>query len=98
MVLNIPPRDNVCSFSVGVDSESRDALLAEVQLLEATLGGIRQDLQGVMGCQGMCDRLDTLHETVSSLLCTVHALYQGLTLPFLFLTRPKAQVTWFVTP
>ncbi|XP_021431515.2 SUN domain-containing protein 1 isoform X2 [Oncorhynchus mykiss] len=48
-----------------VDSESRDALLAEVQLLEATLGGIRQDLQGVMGCQGMCDRLDTLHETVS---------------------------------
>uniref|UniRef100_A0A8C7CZL9 SUN domain-containing protein n=1 Tax=Oncorhynchus kisutch TaxID=8019 RepID=A0A8C7CZL9_ONCKI len=67
-VLNIPPRDNVCSFSVGVDSESRDALLAEVQLLEATLGGIRQDLQGVMGCQGMCDRLDTLHETVSSLL------------------------------
>ncbi|XP_031661195.1 SUN domain-containing protein 1 isoform X21 [Oncorhynchus kisutch] len=51
--------------NVGVDSESRDALLAEVQLLEATLGGIRQDLQGVMGCQGMCDRLDTLHETVS---------------------------------
>ncbi|XP_029620285.1 SUN domain-containing protein 1 isoform X2 [Salmo trutta] len=51
--------------NVGVDSESHDALLAEVQLLEATLGGIRQDLQGVMGCQGMCDRLDTLHETVS---------------------------------
>ncbi|XP_064806938.1 SUN domain-containing protein 1-like isoform X6 [Oncorhynchus masou masou] len=51
--------------NVGVDRESRDALLAEVQLLEATLGGIRQDLQGVMGCQGMCDRLDTLHETVS---------------------------------
>ncbi|XP_045565978.1 SUN domain-containing protein 1 isoform X12 [Salmo salar] len=51
--------------NVGVDSESHDALLAEVQLLEATLGSIRQDLQGVMGCQGMCDRLDTLHETVS---------------------------------
>eukprot|EP00063_Salmo_salar_P059864 XP_014034699.1 PREDICTED: SUN domain-containing protein 1-like isoform X11 [Salmo salar] len=51
--------------NVGVDSESHDALLVEVQLLEATLGSIRQDLQGVMGCQGMCDRLDTLHETVS---------------------------------
>ncbi|KAM9412078.1 SUN domain-containing protein 1-like isoform 13-T22 [Salvelinus alpinus] len=51
--------------NMGVDSESHDALLAEVQLLEATLGGIRKDLQGVMGCQGMCDRLDTLHETVS---------------------------------
>nr|XP_046212622.1 SUN domain-containing protein 1-like isoform X14 [Oncorhynchus gorbuscha] len=56
----VPVQDNV-----GVDSESGDALLAEVKLLEATLGGIRQDLQGVMGCQGMCDRLDTLHETVS---------------------------------
>uniref|UniRef100_A0A4W5MAD7 SUN domain-containing protein n=1 Tax=Hucho hucho TaxID=62062 RepID=A0A4W5MAD7_9TELE len=51
--------------NVGVDSESHDALLAEVQLLEVALGRIRQDLQGVMGCQGMCDRLDTLHETVS---------------------------------
>ncbi|KAK6329349.1 hypothetical protein J4Q44_G00013270 [Coregonus suidteri] len=46
-------------------SESHDVLLAEVQRLEAALGSIRQDLQGVMGCQGMCDRLDTLHETVS---------------------------------
>ncbi|XP_041714081.1 SUN domain-containing protein 1 isoform X2 [Coregonus clupeaformis] len=51
--------------NVGVDSESHDALLAEVQLLEEALGRIRQDLQGVMGCKGMCDRLDTLHETVS---------------------------------
>lgn len=68
MVLNIPPCDNVCSFSVGVDSESHDALLAEVQLLEATLGSIRQDLQGVMGCQGMGDRLDKLHDMVSCLL------------------------------
>uniref|UniRef100_A0A4W5MW77 SUN domain-containing protein n=1 Tax=Hucho hucho TaxID=62062 RepID=A0A4W5MW77_9TELE len=46
-------------------SESHDALLAEVQRLEAALGSIRQDLQGVMGCQGMGDRLDKLHEMVS---------------------------------
>ncbi|XP_045558399.1 SUN domain-containing protein 1 isoform X8 [Salmo salar] len=46
-------------------SESHDALLAEVQRLEAALGSIRQDLQGVMGCQGMGDRLDKLHDMVS---------------------------------
>ncbi|XP_064780254.1 SUN domain-containing protein 1-like isoform X2 [Oncorhynchus masou masou] len=46
-------------------SESHDALLAEVQRLEAALGSIRQDLQGVMGCQGMGDRLDQLHDMVS---------------------------------
>ncbi|XP_036802175.1 SUN domain-containing protein 1 isoform X2 [Oncorhynchus mykiss] len=46
-------------------SESHDALLAEVQRLEAALGSIRQDLQGVMGCQGMGDRLDHLHDMVS---------------------------------
>uniref|UniRef100_A0A3P8ZJ50 SUN domain-containing protein n=1 Tax=Esox lucius TaxID=8010 RepID=A0A3P8ZJ50_ESOLU len=51
---------------VGVNSESHDALLAEVKRLEAALGGIRNDLQGVMGCQGACHRLDTLHETVSA--------------------------------
>ncbi|XP_052347216.1 SUN domain-containing protein 1-like isoform X5 [Oncorhynchus keta] len=46
-------------------SESHDALLAEVQRLEAALGSIRQDLQGVMGCQGMGDRLNHLHDMVS---------------------------------
>ncbi|XP_038847107.1 SUN domain-containing protein 1-like isoform X2 [Salvelinus namaycush] len=46
-------------------TESHDALLAEVQRLEAALGSIRQDLQGVMGCQGMGDRLDKLHDMVS---------------------------------
>uniref|UniRef100_A0A674BMB1 SUN domain-containing protein n=1 Tax=Salmo trutta TaxID=8032 RepID=A0A674BMB1_SALTR len=45
--------------------ESHDALLAEVQRLEAALGSIRQDLQEVMGCQGMGDRLDKLHDMVS---------------------------------
>ncbi|XP_057201346.1 SUN domain-containing protein 1 isoform X2 [Triplophysa rosa] len=52
--------------SVGVSQEKHDALLLEVQRLEAELGRIRGDLQGVMGCQGKCDRLDTIHETVSA--------------------------------
>ncbi|XP_048043842.1 SUN domain-containing protein 1 isoform X2 [Megalobrama amblycephala] len=52
--------------SVGVSQETHAALLSEVQRLEAELGRIRGDLQGVMGCQGKCDRLDTIHETVSA--------------------------------
>uniref|UniRef100_A0A671MNX1 SUN domain-containing protein 1-like n=1 Tax=Sinocyclocheilus anshuiensis TaxID=1608454 RepID=A0A671MNX1_9TELE len=52
--------------SVGVSQEKHDALLTEVQRLEAELGRIRGDLQGVMGCKGKCDRLDTIHETVSA--------------------------------
>ncbi|XP_068192152.1 SUN domain-containing protein 1 isoform X2 [Antennarius striatus] len=51
--------------SVGVNQEDHDALLLEVQRLEAELGRIRQDLQGVMGCRGKCDQLDTLQETIS---------------------------------
>lgn len=38
----------------------------EVQRLEAELGKIRQDLQGVLGCKGMCEQLATLQETVSN--------------------------------
>ncbi|ROL53027.1 SUN domain-containing protein 1 [Anabarilius grahami] len=53
-------------LSVGVSQETHAALLSEVQRLEAELGRIRGDLQGVMGCQGKCDRLDTIHETVSA--------------------------------
>ncbi|XP_016106367.1 SUN domain-containing protein 1-like isoform X4 [Sinocyclocheilus grahami] len=52
--------------SVGVTQEKHDALLTEVQRLEAELDRIRGDLQGVMGCKGKCDRLDTIHETVSA--------------------------------
>uniref|UniRef100_A0A8C2CS70 Sad1 and UNC84 domain containing 1 n=1 Tax=Cyprinus carpio TaxID=7962 RepID=A0A8C2CS70_CYPCA len=52
--------------SVGVSQEKHEALLSEVQRLEAELGRIRGDLQGVMGCKGKCDRLDTIHETVSA--------------------------------
>ncbi|KAJ7989345.1 hypothetical protein DPEC_G00303570 [Dallia pectoralis] len=52
--------------SVGVDQEAHNALLAEVQRLEAELGRIRGDLQGVMSCKGKCELLDTIQETVSA--------------------------------
>ncbi|XP_029913885.1 SUN domain-containing protein 1 isoform X2 [Myripristis murdjan] len=52
--------------SVGVKQEDHDVLLAEVQRLEVELGKIRQDLQGVMGCKGKCEQLDTLQETISA--------------------------------
>ncbi|KAA8585092.1 hypothetical protein FQN60_003786 [Etheostoma spectabile] len=53
-------------ISVGVKQEDHDALLVEVQRLEVELGKIRQDLQGVVGCKGKCEQLDTLQETISS--------------------------------
>ncbi|KAL2101309.1 hypothetical protein ACEWY4_003070 [Coilia grayii] len=52
--------------SVGVGQEDHDALLQQVGQLEAELGRIRDDLQGVMGCRGRCEQLDTLQETVSA--------------------------------
>lgn len=51
--------------SVGVKQEDHDALLLEVQRLEAELSKIRGDLQGVAGCKGKCEQLDTLQETIS---------------------------------
>lgn len=51
---------------MGVKQEDHDALLMEVQRLEAELGKVRQDLQGVAGCKGKCEQLDTLQETVSN--------------------------------
>lgn len=52
-------------LSLAVKQEDHDALLAEVQRLEAELLTIRQDLQGVVGCRGKCARLDTLEDTAS---------------------------------
>lgn len=46
--------------------EEHDALLVEVQRLEAELGKVRQDLLGVLGCKGKCEQLATLQETVST--------------------------------
>ncbi|XP_067334235.1 SUN domain-containing protein 1 isoform X10 [Channa argus] len=51
--------------SVGVKQEDHDALLVEVQRLEVELGKIRQDLQGVVGCKGKCEQLNTLQDTIS---------------------------------
>lgn len=51
---------------MGVKQEDHDALLAEVQRLELELGKIRQDLQGVAGCKGKCEQLDSLQGTVSN--------------------------------
>uniref|UniRef100_A0A8C4GXS3 SUN domain-containing protein n=1 Tax=Dicentrarchus labrax TaxID=13489 RepID=A0A8C4GXS3_DICLA len=53
-------------ISVGVKQEDHDALLVEVQRLEAELGKVRQDLLGVAGCKGKCEQLDTLQETISA--------------------------------
>ncbi|KAJ3600693.1 hypothetical protein NHX12_031671 [Muraenolepis orangiensis] len=53
-------------ISVGVNQEDHRALLVEVQRLETELGRVRADLQGVMGCRGKCEQLDTLHETISA--------------------------------
>lgn len=54
--------------SVGVQQEDHDALLAEVKRLELELGKIRADLQGVLGCKGKCEQLDTLQTTLSAQL------------------------------
>ncbi|KAG7491399.1 hypothetical protein MATL_G00003300 [Megalops atlanticus] len=54
------------SVSAGADSAEHSALLGEVQRLEAELGRIRHDLQGVIGCRGKCEQLDGLQDTVSA--------------------------------
>ncbi|XP_019108854.2 SUN domain-containing protein 1 isoform X2 [Larimichthys crocea] len=62
----VTPAADPVPVSVGVKQEDHDALLVEVQRLEAELGKIRQDLQGVAGCKGKCEQLDTLQETIST--------------------------------
>ncbi|XP_036944479.1 SUN domain-containing protein 1 isoform X7 [Acanthopagrus latus] len=61
----ITPAADTVPVSVGVAQEDHDALLVEVQRLEAELGRVRQDLQGVLGCKGKCGQLDTLQQTIS---------------------------------
>ncbi|XP_048847060.1 SUN domain-containing protein 1 isoform X6 [Brienomyrus brachyistius] len=52
--------------SANADREARDALLAELRRLEAEMDRIRHDLQGVLGCRGRCEQLDSLQDTVSA--------------------------------
>ncbi|XP_028843737.1 SUN domain-containing protein 1 isoform X2 [Denticeps clupeoides] len=52
--------------SAGVGQEDHDALLGQVRRLEAELGHIRAELQGLLGCRGRCEQLDGLHEKVSA--------------------------------
>uniref|UniRef100_A0A1A8I7F1 Sad1 and UNC84 domain containing 1 n=1 Tax=Nothobranchius kuhntae TaxID=321403 RepID=A0A1A8I7F1_NOTKU len=61
----ITPAAETAPVSVGVKQEDHDALLAEVQKLELELSRIKGDLQGVLGCKGRCEQLDTLQETIS---------------------------------
>ncbi|KAM9843701.1 SUN domain-containing protein 1 [Aulostomus maculatus] len=66
-------------LSVSVKQEDHDALLAEVHRLEMELGKIRQDLQGVVGCKGKCEQLDSLQETISTQVSSrVHKEMQAL--------------------
>uniref|UniRef100_A0A3B5LSE1 SUN domain-containing protein n=1 Tax=Xiphophorus couchianus TaxID=32473 RepID=A0A3B5LSE1_9TELE len=58
---------SVLFISVGVKQEDHDALLLEMQRLEAELSKIRGDLQGFAGCKGKCEQLNTLQQTVSSI-------------------------------
>jgi len=51
-------------FLSGVNSESHDVLRSDVSRLEVALGGVRQDLKGLRGCQDHCDRLDHMEEMV----------------------------------
>ncbi|KAJ4931697.1 hypothetical protein JOQ06_010137, partial [Pogonophryne albipinna] len=62
----VPSAADTVPVSVGVKQEEHDALLAEVKRLELELGKIRQDLQGVVGCKGKCEQLETLQETISA--------------------------------
>ncbi|KAM4624539.1 SUN domain-containing protein 1 [Polymixia lowei] len=62
----VPSTTVPAPVSVGVDRESHDALLAEVARLEEALGSVRQDLQGLTGCQDGCERLDDMQGTVSA--------------------------------
>ncbi|XP_059925712.1 SUN domain-containing protein 1 isoform X8 [Gadus macrocephalus] len=65
-ILAEAPDVPVAPISVGVNQEDHEALLAEVRRLEAELGRVRADLQGVLGCKGKCGQLDTLHDTISA--------------------------------
>ncbi|XP_049915296.1 SUN domain-containing protein 1-like isoform X1 [Epinephelus moara] len=53
------------AVSGGVDRQSHDALLAEVTRLEAALEDVRQDVEGLSGCQDSCRLHDSIQQTIS---------------------------------
>ncbi|XP_053094792.1 SUN domain-containing protein 1 isoform X12 [Pangasianodon hypophthalmus] len=58
--------DTPSAVSGEMDSASHATLLAQVRKLEEALSSIRADLQGVNGCKGRCEQLDSLHDTISA--------------------------------
>ncbi|CAN9505252.1 unnamed protein product [Ophioblennius macclurei] len=69
-------------LGAGMKQEAHDALLAEVRRLEAELGQVRADLQGVAGCKGKCEQLGTLQETITAQVTAqmrkeLHDLFYG---------------------
>ncbi|XP_071318824.1 SUN domain-containing protein 1-like isoform X11 [Trachinotus anak] len=70
------------AISVGVDRQSHDALLAEVARLEAALGDVRQDVEGLSGFEDGCLHLDRIQQKISAQVSTqvreeVRALLYG---------------------
>ncbi|XP_040922733.1 SUN domain-containing protein 1-like [Toxotes jaculatrix] len=61
-----PPTTLPAAVSVGVDRQSHDALLAEVERLEAALEDVRQEVEGLSGFQDSCRQLDRIQQMVSA--------------------------------
>ncbi|XP_059180179.1 SUN domain-containing protein 1-like isoform X2 [Centropristis striata] len=60
------PTSLPAAVSGGVDRQSHDALLAEVARLETALEDVRRDVQGLSGCRGSCQQLDTIQHTIAA--------------------------------
>ncbi|KAG7218555.1 hypothetical protein INR49_020202 [Caranx melampygus] len=52
------------ALSVGGDQQSYDALLAEVGRLEASLGEVKREVEGLSRLEDACGRVDRLQQTV----------------------------------
>ncbi|XP_066544961.1 SUN domain-containing protein 1 isoform X3 [Amia ocellicauda] len=59
-------QDSATPAAVSEGSEDQGLLLSEVKRLELELNRIKADLLGVKSCQGKCDRLDSLQDTVEA--------------------------------
>ncbi|XP_023257034.1 SUN domain-containing protein 1-like [Seriola lalandi dorsalis] len=77
-----PPATLPAAVSAGVDRQSHDALLAQVARLEAALGDMRRDVEGLSGFEDSCRRLSGIQQTISAQVSTqvreeVRALVYG---------------------